>query len=53
MKTMVALDTGKMNIPEMVRHGEFVQGQIKEAGEKLSPVKEKSLFESIPENIRL
>jgi hypothetical protein len=42
-----------MNIPKMVRYGEFVYGKIKEADKKLSPVKEKSLFESIPENIRL
>jgi hypothetical protein len=50
---MVAVDTGKMNTLKMVRYGEFVYGKIKEADEKLSPVKEKSFFESIPEYIRL
>jgi hypothetical protein len=50
---MIAVDTSKMNIPKMVRYGESVQGKIKEADEKLSPVKEKSFFESLPKNIRL
>jgi hypothetical protein len=45
---MLTVDTGKMNIPKMVRYGEFVEGKIKETDEKWSPVKEKSFFESIP-----
>jgi hypothetical protein len=41
---MVAVDTSKMNISKVVWYGEFVQGKIKEADEKLSLVKEKSFL---------
>jgi hypothetical protein len=37
----------------MVRVGELGKWKIKEADEKLNLVKEESLVESIPENIRL
>jgi hypothetical protein len=50
---MIVVDTNNMNIPKMVRDGEFEKGKIKEADEKLSLVKEKSFFESISRNTRL
>jgi hypothetical protein len=47
------VDASKLNIPKMVRVGELGKRKIKEADEKLNLVKEESLVESIPENIRL
>jgi hypothetical protein len=47
------MDTSKVNIQKKVRYDVSVSEMIKKVDKKLSPVEDKSFFESIPKHIRL